>query len=125
MSVEQPASRPPRTSAAASGRAPQIPWFAHVLFGKPVSTFPGRALASLNRDIGVPHRQIEHMAAHRIRSVQPLAQLGTGDLGLAAQEEVLVVAGKVLSSGVLRTSPGRAGRTRRGVTMMTRSVSFF
>ena len=34
-------------------------------------------------------------------------------------------AGCVLSSGVRSTSPGRAGRTRRGVTMMTRSVSFF
>jgi hypothetical protein len=34
-------------------------------------------------------------------------------------------AGRVPSSGVRSTSPGRAGRTMRGVTMMTRSVSFF
>ncbi len=34
-------------------------------------------------------------------------------------------AGSVLSSGVLTGVPGAIGRTRCGVTMMARSVSFF
>ncbi len=34
------------------------------------------------------------------------------------------LAGTVLSSGVWIGSPGRAGYTSRGVTMMARSVSF-
>ena len=46
-------------------------------------------------------------------------------LRLAHEEEVTSFGGSAVSSGVLMTSPGRAGRTSLGVTMMARSVSFF
>ena len=87
----------------------------------------------LDGRIGIPLRQIEHVAGERTVAGGGDARRDRRERRASARVTSVLPSrkksgsfgGSVSSAGVLTTSPGRAGRTRCGVTMMARSVSFF
>ena len=90
-------------------------------------------IALLNGRIGFSLRQIEHVTGERlVRGDRNTGRLRRQALACSrvtsvfpSRKKSTSFGGSVSSVGALISSPGRAGRTMCGVTMMTRSVSFF
>src|SRR5262249_61765501 len=102
--AEQPPSRPRITGAGAMPRARRrVSW----------------------RDIDDLHAKMEDVADRRRCDAAKPALERRRDLGLTEQKQIGIVAGQCIVGRDPATSPGRIGCTMCGVTMMTRSVSFF